>query len=288
MVGWNDRLFVTGGLRVDGNSSFGEDFGLQPYPKLSVAYVISEERFWPTNILPTLKLRAAIGESGKAPGAFDAVKTWDPVAADEGKPAVTPAQLGNPKLGPERTREMEVGLDMSALNDRISFEATAYRTRTMDALIGVDYPPSQGFTSDQLENVGTLQNRGFEMQLSGTPLRTDKFEWSGRVSWSGMWSRAVDLGGRDISVGLGARVKEGYPVPTVFGARITNPDANADPIVALDSPIGSVYPTHILGLSSTLTFLRDFTFDVLGEFQHGGHLQNWIGYQNAIRFMWYP
>src|SRR5690606_28369631 len=103
MLGWRDRLFITAGLRVDGNSAFGENFGLQPYPKLSAAYVISDHEWWPSSI-EAMKLRAAVGESGKAPGAFDAVRTWEPIAADDGKPGFTPAQLGNPDLGPERTR----------------------------------------------------------------------------------------------------------------------------------------------------------------------------------------
>ena len=100
--------------------------------------MISDESFWPKRFLPTFKLRAAVGESGKAPGAFDAVRTWDPVAADEAKPAITPAQLGNPKLGPERTREAEMGFDVSALDDRVSLEATAYLAKTYDALVGVN------------------------------------------------------------------------------------------------------------------------------------------------------
>jgi hypothetical protein len=183
---------------------------------------------------------------------------------------------------------MELGFDLSALSDRVGLEVTAYRARTRDALIAVSYPPSEGFIQNQLENVGTLENRGYELQLSGTPLRTDLLNWTARVNYSAMSSKAIDLGGRDIAVGLGARVKEGYPVPTVFGARITNPDANADPIVALDQPIGTVYPTHILGVGTTLTLRGDLTFDILGEYQGGGHLQNWIGYQNTIRFMWYP
>ena len=121
MVGWRDRLFVTGGLRVDGNSSFGSNFGLQPYPKLSLSYVVSEEEFWPRQVLPTLKLRAAIGESGKAPGAFDATRTWDPIAGDEAKPGVTPNQVGNSKLGPETMRELEMGFDAGLLDNHGTF-----------------------------------------------------------------------------------------------------------------------------------------------------------------------
>ena len=72
--GFGDKLFLTAGLRVDGHSAFGSDFGLEPYPKASVAYVVSDEGFFPEDF-GMLKLRAAIGESGKAPGLFDAART---------------------------------------------------------------------------------------------------------------------------------------------------------------------------------------------------------------------
>jgi outer membrane receptor protein involved in Fe transport len=290
MVGWHDRFFVTGGLRVDGNSAFGKTFGLQPYPKLSLAYVISEEDFWPKQILPTLKLRAALGESGKAPGAFDAVRTWDPTAADEGKPAFTPAQLGDSALGPERTREIETGFDLSALSDRLGFEATAYQATTSRALIGVRYPPSNGFPNLQLENVGTLRNRGVELALTGTPLRTDLFDWSGRVSFTATKSKALDLGDplREISQGSSQYVLRGQPVPVFRGSVITNPNAIAEPNVAPNTIIGPVYPTRLVGLSTTLRFRDMLTFDILGEYQGGMYLNNWVGYQNALRLVWYP
>src|SRR5258705_6816061 len=174
-----------------------------------------------------MKLRAAIGESGKAPGAFDAVRTWDPIAADEGKPGFTRAQVGNPNLGPERTREIELGFDAGAFDDRLSFELTAFRARTLSALIGVTYPPSDGFTRTQLENVGTLENRGVEMQLSGDIIRRSAFEWSGRVSYTKMSNNADSLGGRIIGMGSSVYVREGYPVPSYFGNKVTNPDAFA-------------------------------------------------------------
>ena len=288
MFGWRDRLFVTGGLRVDGNSAFGSGFGLQTYPKISAAYVLSEEPFWPSNVLSTMKLRAAIGESGKAPGAFDAVRTWDPIAADEGKPGFTPAQLGNPNLGPERTREIEVGFDAGAFGDRVSLEATAFRARTLGALIGVTYPPTQGFTRTQLENVGTLENRGVELQLSGDLLRRSQVEWSGRVSYTKMSNQAVDLGRRNIAMGSSVYVREGYPVPSYFGNRVTNPDAIADPIIATDAFLGNAYANRLIGITSSLRVFKDFVFDVVGEYQGGGMLGNFVGYQNGNRGVWYP
>ena len=288
MIGWNDRLFVTGGLRVDGNSAFGSAFGLQTYPKLSAAYVMSEEKWWPAKYVSTFKFRTAVGESGKAPGAFDAVRTWDPVGGDEGKPGVVVAQRGNANLGPERTREYEVGFDAGALDNRLSVELTAFRARTYGALIGVVYPPSEGFSRTQLQNIGTLENTGLEVQINGEILRGQKVSWNGRVSITSLASNTIDVGGVPIATGLGSYVREGYPVPAIFGYKITNPDAIADPVVKADQYLGSVYPTHITSLGTTFTFWQNLTLDVLGEFQMGGHLANWIGYQGEVRNMWQP
>ena len=288
MLGWNDRLFLTAGLRVDGNSAFGSNFGLQAYPKVSAAWVLSEEKWWPTTYVSTMKLRAAVGESGKAPGAFDAVRTWDPVAGDEGKPGVSVAQRGNAQLGPERTREVEVGFDASGLGDRLSLEVTGFRARTYGALIGVVFPPSEGFSRTQLQNVGTLENKGLEMQLNAGLVRSAKFEWEARVSLTSLASNTINVGHVPISTGLGSYVREGYPVPGIFGARITNPNAIADPIVATDQYRGSVYPTRIIGLGTTITLRRDLTLDVLGEYQAGGHLTNFIGFQGESRNIWQP
>ena len=272
------------------NSAFGSGFGLQKYPKISAAWVLSEEGFWPKQYISTLKLRTALGESGKAPGAFDAVRTYDPISADEGKPGFTPAQLGNAQLGPERTRELEFGFDAGAFDDRVSLEFTAFRARTLDALIGVTEPASQGFTRSQLRNVGTIENRGMEMQLSGDILRTNALEWNARVSYSRLSSNAASLGGQNISMGSSVYVREGYPVPAYFGARVTNPDAIADPIVVQDSYLGNAYANRLLGVSTTVRLFRDLALDVLGEYQGGGMLGNFTGYQNARRpiGVWYP
>jgi hypothetical protein len=103
-----------------------------------------------------------------------------------------------------------------------------------------------------------------------------------------MSNKAIDLGGRIISMGSGVYVREGYPVPSYFGKKITNPAAVADPIVEEDAFLGNAYPNHMLGLNTTVRLFRDFSLDVLGEYQGGGMLGNWVGYQNENRGVWYP
>ncbi|MFC1661172.1 TonB-dependent receptor domain-containing protein [Gemmatimonadota bacterium] len=134
MVGWRDVLFVTGGVRIDGNSSFGDDYGLQAYPKVSASYLLSETGALP-EFIDVLKLRAAVGEAGRAPGVFDASRTWSAATGNGDQAGVTPNNLGNPDLGPERTREIELGFEGSAFDDRMSIDFTWYDATTRDALV---------------------------------------------------------------------------------------------------------------------------------------------------------
>jgi TonB-linked SusC/RagA family outer membrane protein len=206
-LGFRDRLFLTGGVRFDGFSTFGEDYGMAAYPKLSLAYSISEESFWP-EWWEGLKFRAAFGESGRAPGIFDALRTWDAVSADEGQPGVTPATLGNPTLGPERSREFEFGFEGSMFGGRVGFDVTRFQQRTYDALIDVQQIPSSGFIGTQLANVGELRNHGWEVQLTADVIRNASLTWNLGFRYSSAKSQAWDLGGlEDIYVSWRQRIR---------------------------------------------------------------------------------
>jgi TonB-linked SusC/RagA family outer membrane protein len=290
-IGWRDRAFLTLGLRVDGNSAFGEDFGLQPYPKVGVSYVLSEHAFWPSDKWETFKLRAALGEAGKAPGAFDATRTWDPIAGDDAKPGVTPNQLGNSKLGPETTREAEVGFETSAFAGRYSMDFTYFNTRTLDALIQVRYPPSQGFLSRQLENVGEVKNQGIETRTEVGLVRRANVDWRGRVNYTQIKSEAVDLGDETLIAAGGSftEVRVGYPVTSLFAKRITNAGKFENPTPSAENEfIGPTFPDKIIGLGTTLNLWDRLSIDMLGEFQKGGYNINFVGFQNANRGNWRP
>jgi len=114
-LGIRDRLYFTGAVRADKNSAFGTNFGNIIYPKLSASWVISEEPFFPRmGWLSSLRLRAAWGRAGRAPGTLDAQPFSVPasIAADGSDlPGVIIGGVGNPSLKPERTREIETGFD---------------------------------------------------------------------------------------------------------------------------------------------------------------------------------
>ncbi len=285
-IGIADRLFLTLGMRVDGHSAFGDDFGLQAYPKASMSYIVSDEDFFPEDF-GTMKIRAAIGESGKAPGTFDAVRTWNSVAGDGGQPAVTPDNLGNPDLGPERTREWEVGLEGGFFNDRVSYEYTYYHQTTFDALINVTQQPSSGFVGTQLENVGEIENQGHEAFVNFAVIQGRDFSWDlgGRLATND--SEVIDLGGLE-SIDLGWRnyVRPGLPLPTFCHDRVSNPDAvGVDPEYE-EQCLGPTTPTRTYGFNTALTFGQRLTLDVLGEGQSGHWLSSGVAYQNTRRRVW--
>lgn len=288
LLGWKDRVFVTAGLRVDGNSAFGDDFGLQYYPKVSAAYVVSDHSFWPTRYIDTFKLRGALGESGKAPGVFDKLRTWSPVTGDEGSPGFTPGDIGNRDIGPERTRELEFGFDAGVLDGRLGLEATYYSTRTTDALVPVLYPASEGFLAARTENVGEIKGSGAELQLNAALLRGGTIGWNVRGNFGFNSTEAVDLDGQQLSADNSAGIREGDPVPTYYGTRIMNPDEFAEPVLVEDTIIGPVNPTRLIGLGTTITVARRLTLDALLEHQGGHYLPQYTGYQNARRGVWYP
>ncbi|GIS80206.1 MAG: hypothetical protein CM1200mP14_17720 [Gammaproteobacteria bacterium] len=160
-------LFVTGAVRIDGNSAFGINYGFQVYPKADVAYNL------PVSSVPVVssaKLRAAIGMAGKAPGAFASFQTYSPNTVLEDLAGVRPSNPGNDMLEPENKVEQEFGLDLGLFNDRVGIISTYYDARTKNALLGIALPPSEGFSSSQQRNVGEIQNRGFEFQFNATAL----------------------------------------------------------------------------------------------------------------------
>jgi TonB-dependent starch-binding outer membrane protein SusC len=291
-LGWQDRLFVTAGLRVDGNSAFGDDFGLQPYPKLSASYVLSDYDWWPSDVWDTFKLRAAVGESGKAPDAFDKVRTWTPVSGDDGEPGFSPLDIGNDEVGPERTREYELGFDASMFNGRLGLELTGFHARTIDALVPVVYPPSQGFLAERNENVGELLNKGLEFGLTAGLVRTSAIDWQVRFNGSLFDSEVLDLDDgkpdtTEIYTGLNSYLIEGQPGPVYVGDRIMNPNEIGGPVVR-DTILGLVYPNKLLGFGTTLTLFNRVTLDALAEFQGGHMVQNYTGYQSGRRGGWHP
>ncbi len=189
--GWKDKFYLTGAVRVDNNSAFGDNFDLIAYPKISGSYIAKENG---EGFLNTLKLRAAYGQSGQQPVAFAAIRSWRAVTGGDGSAAPIPEFVGNPDLKPERAAEIEVGADAGLLGDRLGFGITAFTKTTKDAILLQSLAPSLGFAGTQFINIGAVRNQGIELETYGRPLERKDLSLDLRFSMSFIKNKVTDLG----------------------------------------------------------------------------------------------
>ena len=306
-IGFKDFLFLTVGGRADGHSAFGEDHPYEFYPKAAVSYVISEHGFFPS-FVEQFRIRAAYGTAGQQPGAFDAVRTWEPMSALEGTAAVTPQNIGNPELAPEKSFETEFGFDADLFNGRLGIETTYYNQRTEGALIAVRYPPSEGFLNTQLENVGEIKNHGLEVSANGTILETDNFRWTGNVNLHFTENEIINLGEEEeIAQHWTQAHRVGYPLGAFYGDRFIVKDgvavevedtpwlldANGDPlldengrkITNSNNPgyVGPPFPTRTFQFGSTMDLFDRFHLRFLMDHSGGNYTESatvrWVARQ---------
>lgn len=292
LLDFKNRYFLTVGLRVDGNSAFGEDFGLQQYPKASFSWVASEESFWP-RWSPEMKIRASWGESGRAPGAFDAIRTWEPVGWG-GQPAFFPRNVGNSDLGPERTSEIEMGFDAAFLDTRLTTQVTWYNRKIEDALFYARQIPSLGFLNSQLRNVGTMKSSGLEAQATYTLIRRPDFEWSVGGSLFTNSSEVTSLGGAaDFSLGNFGWIMEGQSIPVIRTEEcVTNADEKGAVPVVSTNPADCVHgpnlPTETYGVQTSLRLPYNINIVARGEYQGGHYIYDGAAYNAVVRSVRWP
>ncbi len=285
-LSWNSRLFITGALRFDDNSAFGQNFNATVYPKASVSWLVSEEPFFGMDLFNTLRLRAAFGASGQQPGTTDALRYLNPVSGRKsGTPltGVTFGSSGNADLKPERSQELEVGLDAALLGGRLGMELTFYNKRTRDALVQRPLPPSSGESSVQFFNLGEVRNRGFEVALNTRLFDRPGFSWDIALSGSVTSNQLIELGEgiEPITFGFYQQHTEGHPLGGFWGLELTGfDDANGDGIIDRDEYTvsseavfqGSALPTREASLNTTLSFFNG-RVRLGGQFDYrGGHV----------------
>jgi hypothetical protein len=313
-LSWQNRLFLTGAVRGDDNSAFGVDYDFVTYPKVSAAWVVTEEPFWNYDFANTLKLRGAYGESGQQPDAFVAIRTFSPVAGPNNVGTVTPDNLGNPDLGPERGTEIELGFDAGLFEDKVGVEFTYYYQKTKDAILLREIAPSTGFSGSQWVNAGEIKNSGIELLVRGTPWETSRHSLELTFNLATNDNEVLGLGDVTdedfISAGTYLRHQIGYPVGSWFSPRVVSAefDANGTAINlrcddvhggsthcsgAPNVYMGRTVPSTEGGFASTLTLFNNIRLFAQLDFKTGftkldGNYRVRCYFFAECRENWYP
>ena len=224
-IGWKDWVFGTVGGRYDFSSSFGKNAGGVFYPKVSLSAVPSDRPGWSSTLLSTFRLRAAVGQSGRQPGAFDQFTTFAPQVTSIGA-GLLPSQLGNADLRPEISTEFEGGFEAGLFNNKAALEFTAWQRTVNDALVPRVFPTSGGFRNSQLTNIGTIDANGLEIGLRHQTIQTANTKLELFANAAYLKQTLTSLGGAPpIRVSGGyARyriyLKEGAPLGSIYEPRL--------------------------------------------------------------------
>lgn len=281
-VGYEDRIFVQLGLRADRNSAFGSEVGTFFLPKLGVSYVVSEEPFYErfAAVMPTLRVRAAYGTTGRSPASGASLRTFSTAryVTDAGvlELGVVPGNPGNPEIRPERGQELELGLDAAFLGDRIGAELTYFNKKTTDLLVSVPVPPSGGFGSSPLGNIGEVVNRGFELLVRATPVNSRNLVWDVTLNGSTLHNEIVSLGTLDTFIDNFRAFEPGHQIAAFWAHRIRRIDEEAGVVVVSDAPefSGNQLPSLQSSLATTLTLFRNLRVHALFEQKSGYYVYN--------------
>lgn len=268
---FNDRYLVGLSGRIDGSSRFGASNRYGFFPAISAGWILSQESFLAdNNALSFLKIRASYGLTGNAEiNNFAALGLYSGVgyAGDAGQ---SPTQLPNKDLRWEQTAQTDIGLDFGFLTNRITGEIDYYIKQTEDLLLNVNLPGSSGYRT-QIQNVGELENKGWELVINSVNVDSD-FKWSTSFNISANRNKIKNLNGQVIEGNFLARAVEGEPIGIFFGPSYAGVDpANGDALYHVENAdgtlsttndynsatfmkIGDPNPDYITGLSNTFSY----------------------------------
>ncbi|GAB1856927.1 TonB-dependent receptor [Flavobacteriaceae bacterium MHTCC 0001] len=169
---YNDKYIFSGTLRRDASSRFAKDNQVGYFPSVSGAWNISNEGFWKSETINFFKLRMSYGELGSYPDVFyptQAVFLANQSNTSFGGSAangLAQTTLADPDLVWETTKTFDIGVDMSFLDNAITFTADYYTKDVEDALVPINIPSTAGVSLPVTRNAGTLINNGFEFDVT--------------------------------------------------------------------------------------------------------------------------
>ncbi|MBJ6144870.1 TonB-dependent receptor [Hymenobacter sp. BT559] len=314
--GFDGKYLLSASIRRDGSSRFGADSRSGIFPAVSAGWRISQEKFMEpiNNTLSDLKLRASLGYSGNNNiGDYSSIATLGfynyTFGGNAGVQATgqAPNRAANEQLKWERNRTVDFGLDFGLFQNRITASADYYTKTSQDLLLNVPVPSGSGYTN-YLTNIGEVQNKGWELEVSSRNLQGE-FSWNTSLNLSHNQNKVVHLGPGDATIevpnGLDTPsniLQVGLPVYSFFVVKQTGiltqadvdggvarfgaqtagdpryEDYNGDGVI--DSKdrqvVGQPNPKYTWGITNTLRY-KGFDLSFLVQGQNGGKIYSTLG-----------
>ena len=281
-LGYKNMLFLDFTDRYDVSSALPEGNNAYNYFAFSSSFIFSEflkDVEW----LSFGKLRGGYAEVGNdlpANNIYDTYTTLNNFGASA--LFSFPGTKQNADLVPERTNEIEFGLETRLFNNKVGFDFTWYRKRTENQLMPVSTTAATGFTRKWV-NAGTMQNKGMEIGLTATPVSNDNFKWDVAVNWAKNDNSVIELYGDQKNLvinsfqgGISINATVGEPYGAIRGTGFKY-HANGQKIVdtngyykaEADQVIGNINPDWTGGVTNTFAY-KDFSLSFLIDIQKGG------------------
>ena len=302
---YKDKYFLSGSFRYDGSSNFAPSKQYGGFPSISAGWLISNEDFLvDNNIISYLKLRGSYGVTGTQDiGASRYLGLYSLTTQYNSLVGAVPYQLASPNLTWESKQQLNAGVDIG-LFKRVNLTVDVYRNDTKDLLLQVSQPLSVGFET-KWDNAGTVINKGIELGLNTTNIKTSNFEWNtdftinfNNNKLSGFPSDIIKTGSWSISQiyrnggnlfefympkWLGVDAQTGAPV---WEKIIYNNDGKAvasertfDYAQATNQEVGSALPKYQGGFNNSFKY-KSFNLSVSTYFNYGNKV-----FSNNLRFM---
>lgn len=301
--GYDNRYLLTISGRADASSRLSVKNRWAFFPSTALAWRVSEEQFIKDiEVISDFKLRASYGRSGSqsisAYSTLDKLSSGETVMGDVQAIYFQKGNVSNKNLTWEKTDQVDIGLNFGLFRNRLTLEFDWYKKKTTDLLLNRELPWQTGFLS-MLENVGSVQNTGFEFALNSTNFDTKHFSWNTVLTLSTNKSKVIDLAGKNfLENGLGSRLIVGEPIGTFFGAKylgtwkegeipegskmkpgdpkFVDKDDNGVCTIADGEIIGNAEPAFYGGLGNTFTY-KNISLNLFFDFSVGNDIYDLYG-----------
>ena len=266
--------------RMDGSSKFSEEHRYGFFPAGSIAWRLSEEDFFRDMLgfFDEFRLRASYGLTGN-----DGIPDYRYLSLYRGgynymgAAGIAPAQLPNPDLKWETTKQFNVGLNFAILDERVDLAVDYYNNQTEDLLISRPVSMTSGFSSI-LFNIGELENKGIEVTLKTVNFETSNFQWTSDLNISRNRNKVLSLYKDQPLDNLGRAsnsVRVGEPIGIFYGYKSYGVDPSTGDIVFSQErmKIGDPNPDFTGGFTNNV-FYGPFELSVFLQFSYGNDVYN--------------